>query len=166
MEIKMALDLPRDAVSVPVSRQVLDSCLETLGVTPDTRADIALALTEACANVIQHAGPGDEYEVQVSAKDCRCVTEVVNAGSRDGELVPGGSRSGRSGREQPDGFALTDDPVSALAEHGRGLKIIDAVADNLQLTGNQRQGTTVHFEKILEWVPGAAGQHLFNATSG
>jgi hypothetical protein len=45
----------------------------------------------------------------------------------------------------------------------RGLKIIDAVTDNLQLTGNQRQGTTVHFEKTLEWPPYAAGQHLFNA---
>src|SRR6202161_4665236 len=91
MEIKMVLYLPRDAVSVPVSRQVLDSCLETLGVTPDTRADIALALSEACANVIQHAGPGEEYEVLVSAKNRRCVIEVINTGSRDGEPAPGGS---------------------------------------------------------------------------
>ena len=68
MEIQMALHLPRDTVSVPVGRQVLDSCLETLGVTADTRADIALALGEACANVIQHAGPGEEYEVQVSSQ--------------------------------------------------------------------------------------------------
>ena len=69
MEINMTLHLPRDAASVPVSRQVLDSCLQTLGVTPDTRADIALALSEACANVIQHAGRGEKYEVQVSAKE-------------------------------------------------------------------------------------------------
>jgi serine/threonine-protein kinase RsbW len=172
MEIKMVLDLPRDAVSVPVSRQVLDGCLETLGVTPDTRADIALALSEACANVIQHAGPGEEYEVQVSAKNCRCAIEVVNAGSRDSE--PASDASGTatfeeghaSGEKQPDWFALPDDPVSATAEHGRGLKIIDAVADNLQLTGNQRQGTTVHFEKTLEWLPGAAGQQLSNADGG
>ena len=58
----MVLYLPRDAESVPVSRQVLDGCLETLGVTADTRTDIALALSEACANVVLHAGPGDEYE--------------------------------------------------------------------------------------------------------
>ncbi len=149
MEIKLVLSLPRDVVSVPVSRQVLDSCLETIGVTADTRADIALALSEACANVVQHAGPGEEYEVQVSAGNRRCVIEVVNAGG-----------------EQPDGFALADEPVPALAEHGRGLKIIDAVADNVQLTGNKRQGTTVHFEKTLEWIPGAAGQHLFSADGG
>jgi len=54
-------------------------------------------------------------------------------------------------------------PVPATAEHGRGLKIIHAVADNMQLTGNERHGTTVHFEKTLEWLPGAAGQYLFNA---
>jgi serine/threonine-protein kinase RsbW len=150
MEIQMALHLPRDAVSVSVGRQVLDSCLETLGVTPDTRADIALALSEACANVIQHAGPGEEYEVQVSARNCRCTIEVVNTGSADAEPLPGG-------------FAVNDEPVPTTAEHGRGLQIIEAVVDNLQLTGNGRRGTTVHFEKTLEWVPGAAGQHLFNA---
>jgi serine/threonine-protein kinase RsbW len=170
MELEMVLFLPRDSLSVPVSRQVLDSCLETLGVTPDTRADIALALSEACANVIRHAGPGEEYEVQVSAKDRRCAIEVVNAGSRDcgtgldGSAAAFRDHDGRgSAEEEPDGFVLADDPVSAIGEHGRGLKIIDAVADNLQLTGNQRHGTTVHFEKTLEWLPGAAGQHLLSA---
>jgi serine/threonine-protein kinase RsbW len=150
MEIQMGLHLPRDAVSVPVGRQVLDSCLETLGVAADTRSDIALALSEACANVVQHAGPGEEYEVRVSARDCRCTIEVVNTGSEDGDA-------------STDGFAVTDEPVPVTAEHGRGLKIIEAVVDNLQLTGNGHQGTTVHFEKTLEWVPGAPGQHLFSS---
>jgi serine/threonine-protein kinase RsbW len=149
MEIKMALYLPRDAASVPVTRRVLDRCLETLGVTPDTRADIALALSEACANVVQHAGPGQEYQVQVSARNGQCVIEVVNAGS-----------------EWLGGSALAGDLVPATAEHGRGLQIIHAVTDNMQLTGNDRHGTTVHFEKTLQWLPGAAGQHLFNADGG
>jgi len=165
----MVLYLPRDTASVPVSRQVLDGCLETLGVTPDTRADIALALTEACANVVLHAGPGDEYEVEARARNGQCVIEVVNTASEDAESGPdargtdtvrdgSGSADGRA-----DGIALTDEPVPVTAEHGRGLKIIDAVVDNLQLTGNGREGTTVHFEKTLEWVPGAAGEHLFSA---
>jgi serine/threonine-protein kinase RsbW len=153
MEIKMVLDLPRDVVSVPLCRQVLDRCLATLGVAPDTRADIALALGEACANVIQHAGPGEEYEVQVTARNRRCVIEVVNSRPLDA----------RNGEGRPDGFALTEDPVSPAAEHGRGLKIIDAVVDNLRLSSDQRQGTTVYFEKTLEWLPGAVGQHLFSA---
>jgi hypothetical protein len=71
-----------------------------------------------------------------------------------------------SGGEQSDGFALADDPLSAIPEQGRGLKIIDAVADNMQLTGNLRQGTTLHFEKTLDWLPGAAGQHLFDPDGG
>jgi serine/threonine-protein kinase RsbW len=163
VEIKMVLHLPRDAVSVPICRQVLNGCLQTLGVTPDTRADIALALSEACANVVQHAGHGQEYEVQVRAKDRKCVIEVVNAGSRDNGRGPDGRWPG----EVPsDGFPLTDQPVPVTAERGRGLRIIDAVTENMQLTGNQRHGTTVHFEKTLEWLPEAAGQHLLNADDG
>jgi serine/threonine-protein kinase RsbW len=129
---------------VPVSRQVLDCCLETLGVTPDTRTDIALALTEACANVIQHAGDGDEYRVKASTRDGRCIIEVVNTGN--GEAI-----------------APATDPVPSNAEHGRGLKIMDALVDNLRLTGNGRRGTTVHFEKALRWEPGAAGAHLYSS---
>lgn len=138
----MVLFLPRDAASVPVSRRVLDSCLRTLGVTPDIRTDIALALTEACANVIQHAGPGEEYEVMASARDGLCMIEVVNTG---GGTAP---------------FQPASGPVAPLAEHGRGLQIIDAVTDNLRLTGNGQAGTTVHFEKALHWLPGAPGANL------
>jgi serine/threonine-protein kinase RsbW len=152
VEINLVLYLPRDTASVPVTRQVLDGCLETLGVTPDTRADIALALSEACANVVQHAGPGDEYEVQARARNGCCVIEVVNTASGDDTPRPDGN-----------GFAVSSDPVPGTAESGRGLKIINAVVDNLQLTGGNSGGTVVHFEKALEWLPGAAGQHLLSA---
>jgi serine/threonine-protein kinase RsbW len=153
MEIKMVLFLPRDAASVPVSRQVLDGCLETLGVTEDTRTDIALALGEACANVVQHAGSGMDYEVLATTRDGKCVIEVVNCGDRGEAPVTAGAALGLPSAE----------PVPATAEHGRGLKIIDAVVDNLELTGDGRDGTTVHFEKNLSWLPGAAGEHLFSA---
>jgi serine/threonine-protein kinase RsbW len=172
VEIKMVLYLPRDTASVPVSRQVLDGCLETLGVTPDTRADIALALTEACANVVLHAGPGDAYEVEARTRNGQCVIEVINTASEQNESGADGRGTGtaRDGRRAADGrtgqVALTDEPVPVTAEHGRGLKIIDAVVDNLQLTGNEREGTTVHFEKTLDWLPGAAGEHLFSADGG
>jgi serine/threonine-protein kinase RsbW len=161
MEIKMVLYLPRDAASVPVSRQVLDGCLETLGVTADTRTDIALALTESCANVIQHADPADEYEVQAKASKGRCVIEVVNTAHRDAaDSSPDASRNdGTDG--QP--FMPPTGPVSPTAEHGRGLQIIDAVVDNVWLSRNSSDGTTVHFEKELDWVPGAAGEQLFSA---
>jgi serine/threonine-protein kinase RsbW len=145
VEIKMVLFLPRDAASVPVSRQVLDGCLQTLGVTAETRTDIALALSEACANVILHAGPGDEYEVIARASDGRCVIEVVNTAEDADEVIPT--------------LVPPAGAVPPTAEHGRGLMIMDAVVDNLRLTGS-RDGTTVHFEKALDWEPGSAGEHL------
>jgi serine/threonine-protein kinase RsbW len=166
VEINMVLHLPRDTASVPVTRQVLDGCLKTLGVTPDTRADIALALSEACANVVQHAGPGDEYEVQARARNGRCAIEVVNTARRDDTPRPDGTGTGDGFAGTGDGFAVSGDPVPATAESGRGLKIINAVVDNLQLTGGNGGGTVVHFEKALEWLPGAAGQHLLSANGG
>ena len=156
MEIKMVLYLPRDAASVPVSRQVLDGCLQTLGVTPDTRNDIALALSEACANVIQHAGPADEYEVLAAASNGRCVIEVVNTAHRDGP----DTSAGRGADGHP--FTPPAGPVSPTAEHGRGLQIIGAVVDNVRLTQSTSDSTTVHFEKELDWLPGAPGRQLFS----
>jgi serine/threonine-protein kinase RsbW len=163
VEVKMVLCLPRDAESVPVSRRVLDGCLETLGVTPDTRADIALALSEACSNVVRHAGLGEEYEVRVVARNRRCSITVVNTSRWNG--TSDGERAGTDG-ERAGIMAIPRDPAPLTAEQGRGLQIIDAVVDNLQLTGSEWEGTTVRFEKILDWLPGAAGQHLLDADGG
>src|ERR1700722_5005321 len=104
MEIKMVLFLPRDVLSVPISRQVLDNCLETLGVTPDTRADIALALSEACANVVQHAGPG--------GPPTKAPPPPGGAGvwGRADSFCPA-RPTRRSGEAQSDLLALDDDPV-------------------------------------------------------
>ena len=98
--------------------------------------------------------------MQVNARNGQCAIEVDNAGSGDGEPAPDGSRTGtvrgaagrRAGR-----IALPGDPVPPTAEHGRGLRIINAVVDNLQLTGNEREGTTLRFEKTLEWLPERPG---------
>ena len=152
MEVNVTLSLPRDVASVPVTRQVLDSCLERLGVMPDTRADIALALSEACANVIRHAGPGEEYEVIATTRAGRCVIEVVDTGGHDLAKVTSSDQNG-----------LMSDlgvPAQGTPEHGRGLKIINAVTDELSLTGSNPTGTTVHFEKVLNWIPGAPAEQL------
>ena len=144
--------MPRDEASVPVTRQVLDSCLERLGVMPDTRADIALALSEACANVIRHAGPGEEYEVIATTRAGRCVIEVVDTGDHDVAKL--------TSSDQDRVIAEPGMPEYGMPEHGRGLKIINAVTDELSLTGSGLAGTTVHFEKILNWMPGALAEQL------
>jgi len=151
VKVNMALSLPRDVASVPVTRQVLDSCLERLGVMPETRADIALALSEAGANVIRHAGPGEEYEVIATTRDGRCVIEVVDNGRYGARVLAGDPKSLMPEHGGPEG---------GMPEHGRGLKIIDAVTDELSLTGTGPAGTTVRFEKVLTWIPGAPAEQL------
>jgi serine/threonine-protein kinase RsbW len=151
VKVNVALSLPRDVASVPVTRQVLDSCLERLGVMPETRADIALALSEACANVIRHAGPGEEYEVIATTRDGRCVIEVVDNGRYGAKVLTG---------DKAAAIPEHSGPESGTPEHGRGLKIIDAVTDELSLTGSGPAGTTVRFEKVLTWIPGAPAEQL------
>jgi serine/threonine-protein kinase RsbW len=164
VEVNVALSLPRDVASVPVTRQVLDSCLERLGVMPDTRADIALALSEACANVIRHAGPGEEYEVIATTRDGRCVIEVVDNGDRDGVRLPASDQAAISEQAMSE-HGMPEHGMSehGMPEHGRGLKIIDAVTDELSLTGSGPAGTTVRFEKVLNWIPGAPAEQLSGA---
>ncbi|MGI5291204.1 ATP-binding protein [Nonomuraea polychroma] len=140
MEATIALRLPRDAASVPLTRQMLDGTLRSLGVEQQVREDIELMLTEACSNVIKHAGPSDNYTVSASVHDDLCVIRVVDAG---------------------DGF----DPRAVLdpepgAEHGRGLQIMRALADDIRFTNKRENGAVVCLEKRLRYAPGAAGPPL------
>lgn len=140
----MALCLPRDAGTVQVTRGVLGAALKELGVTCETRDDITLALGEACANVIQHADPGDEYEMRIRMIDSRCEIQITDTGRGfDAATL-----------EQARGEATT------TAEHGRGLQIIDALVENLQISNRSEHGAMVRFEKPLKWEPDSAGELL------
>jgi serine/threonine-protein kinase RsbW len=61
VDVKFCLVFPREALSVPVMRRVLGDTLRRLGAADeDGIADLLLAVTEACTNVIRHGrgGPG------------------------------------------------------------------------------------------------------------
>lgn len=140
MEATIALRLPRDAASVPLIRQMLDGTLRSLGVDPQVRDDIELILTEACSNVVKHAQPSDEYTVSAGVYDDLCVIKVVDTGG---------------------GF----DPTAVLepslgSEHGRGLQIMRALADDIHFINKHENGAMVCLEKKLRFSPGAAGPHL------
>lgn len=140
MEATMSLRLPRDAASVPIIRQMLDGTLRTLGVEPQVRDDIELMLTEACSNVIRHAAPSDEYMVSASVQDHLCVIRVIDTGD--------GFDPDKVGEPDPNG------------EHGRGLQIMRALADEMRLNNERDNGAVVCLEKRLRYTPGAAGRHL------
>lgn len=137
MNVSLELCLPRDAETVRVTREVLDASLAALRVADDIRDDIVLALGEACANVIQHADSSDEYQVRVRLSDLRCVVEVVDTGR---------------GFDSATLTRLRDDD-KATAEHGRGLQIIDALAENLRIESGPLRGAMLRFEKSLKLDP-------------
>ncbi len=58
MSIMWSLHLRRDAASVPLARRLLIGSMDTAGVDPDISYDLSVALSEACANAVEHGGAG------------------------------------------------------------------------------------------------------------
>ncbi|MFF3575438.1 ATP-binding protein [Streptomyces mirabilis] len=142
MSIWWSLHLRREAASVPLARRLLLGTMETAGVDPDVSYDLSVALTEACANAVEHGGDAalgtasEAYRVTAYLDGEKCRIEVSDSG-------PGFA----PGRARP---ALR--PVRGDAEHGRGLCLIRELADHVQI-GNEpgRGGAVVSFDKILKW---------------
>jgi serine/threonine-protein kinase RsbW len=137
MEISLALNLPRDELSVPVARRIVAASMETVGVEPACVDDVSLALTEACTNVLKHSGPGDEYEVTVRLRDDVCSIAVTDVGR---------------------GFdfaTLESGDASSEAERGRGVQLMKLLVDRVHFQSKPEAGSVVHMEKQLEYVDGS-----------
>ena len=142
MEIKFTLELPRDALSVPVVRRVLNSSMRTLGVDDDCLTDIEIALTEACTNVLDHAAEGDEYKIVAGLDDSMCVIEVVDTGRGF------------------DADQLGHADAEPTAEEGRGIQLIRALVDRVHFRSRPEAGMIVHLEKDLAFKDGSPLQRL------
>lgn len=134
MEIQLTLALPRDELSIPVVRRITASALAVLGSDEEASHDIQVALSEACTNVIDHSGEGDEYEVRTVVDGHRCVIEIVDTGR---------------GYDHAALSRLVADPS---AEQGRGLAMISALMDVARFESRPEDGTIVHLEKSLTWA--------------
>jgi serine/threonine-protein kinase RsbW len=62
-------------------RRVLGDTLTRLGVDQPSVDDLLLAVTEACTNVLLHAGPGRRYELVAHVNSSRCLVEVLDDGT-------------------------------------------------------------------------------------
>lgn len=142
MEIRFTLQLPRDALSVPVVRRVLNSSMNTLGVAEDCLTDIEIALAEACTNVLDHAAAGDEYEVIAGIDDSMCVIEVVDTGRGF------------------DAETLGHTDAEPTAEQGRGIQLIRSLVDRVHFRSRPETGMIVHLEKDLVYIEGSPLQRL------
>ena len=80
-KVRFCLVFERELLSVPVMRQVLGDTLRGIGVNEDSVADILLAATEACTNVVLHAGQSaPAYTVAATVDNAACRVEVTDAG--------------------------------------------------------------------------------------
>jgi anti-sigma regulatory factor (Ser/Thr protein kinase) len=61
----------------------------------ECREEIALAVTEACTNVVAHARSSDRYDVTVRTTDGLCVIEAADTGP--GSCRPQSCREYRAG---------------------------------------------------------------------
>ena len=139
MSIWWSLHLRCEAASVPLARRLLLGTMETAGVDPDISYELSLALSEACANAVEHAGSTDSseaYRVTAYLDGEKCRIEVTDAGPG---FPPGGRRT----------------PARAAhpeAEHGRGLCLIQELADHVHIRNKPgRGGAVVSFDKLLKW---------------
>ena len=142
MSIWWSLHLRREAASVPLARRLLLGTMETAGVDPDISYDLSVALSEACANAVEHGGESVHGEPARPIAS-RPIWTARRAASRWPTPDPGSRR---------DGAAAAGPPRPSDAENGRGLCLIQELADHVHI-GNKpgRGGAVVSFDKILKW---------------
>jgi len=118
-----------------LARLTLSGIARELPLGDEVLADLKLALTEACGNVVRHAytdGAGD-VSVLFSIDDSRILMTVQDYGD---------------GIRAPD--AIDETPLEGPLEGGMGMSIIRAIVDELAVEpGDDGQGTIVRMVKYL-----------------
>lgn len=130
VDMRFSLSLPCEALSIPVIRRVVGDALRGLGVAADCVDDVLVAISEACTNVVQHARASGDYKVTGHVDDGVCALEITDRG--------------RGPRPAPQ-------DRGPLAESGRGIHIMQALMDDLDIDSAPDQGTVVHLRKRLTW---------------
>ena len=124
----LELKLPARAENVAVVRHAFGGFAEALSVDEQTLADIKLAITEACTNVVIHAyEDGEDGALEVDASiDDRVLTVVIRDRGRG--IVP-----------RPDSPGL-----------GLGLPLIATLAESLELGKDDADHTEVRMTFALD----------------
>ncbi|HET9078655.1 MAG TPA: ATP-binding protein [Acidimicrobiales bacterium] len=142
-QVTLSMQLPRDRLSVPVTRHLIRAAMREVGVIDDDADAVELAITEACANVIDHSGPGDAYEVSFTLGTAACHIRVIDVGR-------GFDHRALSVRD----MAATD------AEHGRGVALMHALVDQVRFESEPERGTVVHLVKLLHFDDSSTARRL------
>ena len=133
MRLVVDLTLPTDARLISQTRRMFSGYLAEMGVSTDDVDDVALALAEACTNVMRHAYDEPDQCFHLSAE--LRPDEVLLVVEDDGSGMPPGV-----GQAMPDPTATS----------GRGLQIIRQLMTTVDVdTAPGRHGTRVEMRKSL-----------------
>jgi serine/threonine-protein kinase RsbW len=143
-ETVVQLSFPAKADYLLLARLALAGVARGLPVGPELLADLKLAVTEACGNVVRHAYDADEGEVELA-------------------FVVGDDRLEMIVEDRGFGMALplaelTVEPREDLSpadvsNGGMGMAIIRAIVDELDVrAGADGRGTVVHMTKYFDAV--------------
>ncbi|MDQ3570234.1 MAG: ATP-binding protein [Actinomycetota bacterium] len=134
-QLVLQLELPADARLLPRTRRAVAGYLEDVGAEPDDRADVVLALDEACANVIRHAFPdGAPGTIRLRAEigDGAVTVQVEDDGVGF------------------DAFEVTRSEPAPEDTSGRGLHMIRTLMTTVQLESpTETGGTRLRMQKRL-----------------
>ncbi|CAN5817683.1 hypothetical protein BH23ACT10_BH23ACT10_00670 [soil metagenome] len=130
MHIEISLALPRDRESVSAVRRIVSSAMAEVGVERSCAADVELALTEGCANVVRHATSTDRYRVVFQLNTTAARVTIADSGK--GFAVNGKQRM-----------------AGALAEGGRGVALMRMLMDEADFRVQEGRGTEVLLTKQI-----------------
>jgi serine/threonine-protein kinase RsbW len=146
VDVNWTLLLPREAESVGKARRMLRDTATLAGMDPEVSFDLGVALTEACANVIEHAGHAEGYWVAAGISDDRCWIDVIDNGV--GFAPRRLAEHSAASRGQRSRLAAV--PLSETPEGGRGLMLIEALCDRVDIRNHPARGAMIHFERDLK----------------
>lgn len=135
MRLTMTLSLPRLPTSVTRARHVLATLLSLTDAGEEVRSHLAVLITEACANAVEHADTISTVDLAVEIDEHRCVLEVGNRGN------------------SPEGGGLRAELPDPLTIGGRGLPLIAALADAATFTTGQPGQVLLRITKHLTPQP-------------
>jgi anti-sigma regulatory factor (Ser/Thr protein kinase) len=146
----LELDLPAEPASVPVARHSVERWLDQTGTGRDDVFAIKLAVSEVCANAVEHAyGPEQGHTFRLRAERAPWARPV---GSRGAEIDDGTEAD--DGGEADDGEGEVVIEVSDSGRwrqprgtrRGMGLRIIRELMDTVEVE-RALDGTTVRMRK-------------------
>ena len=123
----LVLTLPARAENVAVVRHAFGGLGDALDIDDSVLADVKLAVTEACTNVVVHAYPGGDGPMEIAAA------------LRDGRLAIAVRDEGRGMLPRPDSPGL-----------GLGLPLIATPAEALELGRSDDARTEIRMTFRLE----------------